>query len=65
MASPRLRSVVTAGAGGRGQRHWGCWGLLSSVPKPDLLGSGLMGADYTMHVLSCSVVSDSLQSHGL
>ena len=65
MASPRRRSVVTAGLG-EGDRGTGAAGGYCRVfPKPDLLGSGLVGADYMVRVLGCSIVSDSLQTHGL
>ena len=65
MASPRLRSVVTAGLGAGDRGTGAAGGYCRVFPKPDLLGSGLVGADYTVHVIGLSVMSDSLQSHGL
>ena len=45
MVSPRLRSVVTAGLGGGDRGTGAAGGYCRMFPKPDLLGSGLVGAD--------------------
>ena len=50
---------------GEGTEALGLLGVSRMFPKPDLLGSGLVGANYMVHVFGLSVMSDSLQPHGL